>query len=79
MDICIYIIQLKHMMYTFIFLYTFTNVYIYIIQRITMCPHGYHHNGFMATPALGTYIIYIYLCIHLYYILKHLKYNDHCV
>ena len=19
-----------------------------------MCPHGYHHNGFMATPALGT-------------------------
>ena len=24
------------------------------IQRITMCPHGYHHNGFMATPALGT-------------------------
>ena len=18
-----------------------------------MCPHGYHHNGFMATPALG--------------------------
>ena len=24
--------------------------YIYI-QRITMCPHGYHHNGF---------IVYIY-------------------
>ena len=19
-----------------------------------MCPHGYHHNGFMANPALGT-------------------------
>ena len=19
-----------------------------------MCPHGYHHNGFMTTPALGT-------------------------
>ena len=19
-----------------------------------MCPHGYHHNGFMATPVLGT-------------------------
>ena len=31
------------------------NAYIYIyIQRITMSPHGYHHNGFMATPALGT-------------------------
>ena len=21
------------------------------IQRITMCPHGYHHSGSMATPA----------------------------
>ena len=19
-----------------------------------MCPHGYHHNGFMEIPALGT-------------------------
>ena len=28
----------------------YNNIYI---QRITMCPHGYHHNGFMATPALG--------------------------
>ena len=29
-----------------------------------MCPHGYHHNGFMATPALGTQevrFIYIYI------------------
>ena len=30
-----------------------------------MCPHGYHHNGFMATPALGTqevlFILFIYL------------------
>ena len=25
------------------------------IQRITMCPHGYHHSGSMATPALGTW------------------------
>ena len=24
------------------------------IQRITMCPQGYHHNGFMATLTLGT-------------------------
>ena len=39
--------------------------YIYIyIQRITMCPHGYHHSGSMATPALGTRdvrFIYIYI------------------
>ena len=25
-----------------------------------MCPHGYHHSGSMATPALGTRDIYIY-------------------
>ena len=30
-----------------------------------MCPHGYHHSGSMATPALGTrdvrlHIVYIY-------------------
>ena len=25
-----------------------------VLQRITICPHGYHHNGFMETPALGT-------------------------
>ena len=32
-----------------------TNKYIYLcILRITMCPHGYHHSGSMATPALGT-------------------------
>ena len=33
-----------------------TSVFIYngYIQRITMCPHGCHHNGFMETPALGT-------------------------
>ena len=27
---------------------------IIAIQRITMCPNGYHHSGSMATPALGT-------------------------
>ena len=25
---------------------------IYAIMK-TMCPPGYHHNGFLATPALG--------------------------
>ena len=30
-----------------------------------MCPHGYHHNGFMATPALGTQEVrFIYIYIH---------------
>ena len=29
-----------------------------------MYPHGYHHNGFMATPALGTQevLIHTVLC-----------------
>ena len=31
-----------------------------------MCPHGYHHNGFMETPALypkeyNVHYIYIYI------------------
>ena len=35
------------------------------IQRITMCPHGYHHNGFMATSALGTQEV-TYMCIRMF-------------
>ena len=34
-----------------------------------MCPHGYHHSGSMATPALGTRdvrLIYIYIIISSY-------------
>ena len=30
-----------------------------------MCPHGYHHSGFMATPALGTRDVRLYICIYL--------------
>ena len=32
-----------------------------------MCPHGYHHNGCMETPALGTQevrFIYIYIFLN---------------
>ena len=41
----------------------YVNIYIYISQKQderniyvimkTMCPAGYHHNGFVATHALG--------------------------
>ena len=31
-----------------------------------MCPHGYHHSGSMATPALGTRDVYIYIYIYIY-------------
>ena len=37
-----------------------------------MCPHGYHHNGFMETPALGTQevrFIYIYIFPPVLYVL----------
>ena len=37
----------------------------------TMCPPGYHHNGFVATHALGHMMygydhLYIYVCIYIY-------------
>ena len=35
---------------------------IYVIMK-TMCPPGYHHNGFVATHALGHIV---YGCIRLY-------------
>ena len=30
-----------------------------------MCPHGYHHSGSMATPALGTRDVRIHIYIQL--------------
>ena len=45
---------------------------IYVIMK-TMCPPGYHHNGFVATHALGhmmyglyIYAVYIYVYIYIY-------------
>ena len=32
-----------------------------------MCPHRYHLNGFMATPALGTQEVRIYIYIYTSY------------
>ena len=33
----------------------------------TMCPPGYHHNGFVATHAFGHMMItYIYIYIYIY-------------
>ena len=34
---------------------------IYVIMK-TMCPLGYHHNGFVATHALG-HLMYGFICI----------------
>ena len=38
------------------------NVYIYVIMK-TLCPPGYHHNGFVATHALGHMMYSIYIII----------------
>ena len=42
-------------MYISIFIYIYINIDIYIYNVImkTMCPPGYHHNGFVATHELG--------------------------
>ena len=40
-----------------------------------MCPHGYHHNGFMVTPALGTQEVRIYVRIFVYIIYYIYMYN----
>ena len=37
-------------MYIYINIYIY--IYIYVIMK-TMCPPDYHHNGFVATHALG--------------------------
>ena len=39
-------------------MYIYTYIYIYVITK-TMCPPGYHHNGFVATHALG-HMMYSY-------------------
>ena len=33
---------------------------INIAQRIAICSHSYHHNGFMATPTLGTQDVHLH-------------------
>ena len=36
----------------YIHVYVYICVYVYVIMKI-MCLPGYHHNGFVATHALG--------------------------
>ena len=53
-------------MYVCMFIYIQYIIYIYIIIK-TMCPPGYHHNGFVATHPFGHMMyIYMYIYIHTY-------------
>ena len=45
-----FILNINMYMYLIYMIYIYT--YIYVIIK-TMCPPGYHHNGFVATHALG--------------------------
>ena len=50
----------------------YTNIYMYIyIYEImkTMCPPSYHHNGFVATHALG-HMMYGYIMITVHHVPK---------
>ena len=31
----------------------YNDIYYYDTKSITLCPPGYHHNGFITTPELG--------------------------
>ena len=47
MYVCMYVC-----IYIYIYIYIYICICIYVIMK-TMCPPGYHHNGFVATHALG--------------------------
>ena len=56
--ICIERERDPYIYYTYIYIYLSIHIYIYIYIYIyailkTMCPPGYHHNGLVATRALG--------------------------
>ena len=54
-------------------IFTFPMIYlcnIYVIMK-TMCPPGYHHNGFVATHALG-HMMYSYTLIHIVHMITYI-------
>ena len=52
--------------------------HIYAIMK-TMCPIGYHHNGFVATNALG-HMIYVYtLLVPMNQIVLNMQNKEHSI
>ena len=47
-----YISMSQIYIYIYIYIYVYIYIYIYAIMK-TMCPPGHHHNGVVATHALG--------------------------
>ena len=62
MYIRIYILYI-HIMHALICIYIIYNIYMHIYIMKTMCLPDYHHNGFVATHALGQMM---YGCAQLY-------------
>ena len=42
----------------------------------TMCPAGYHHNGFVATHALGHTKIYMHIFVNIYIYVASFFFDD---
>ena len=60
--------------YICMYIYIYIYIYIYAIMK-TMCTPGYHHNGFLATHALGHMMTtYIYIYVYIFYIYLFLYY-----
>ena len=48
--------------YIYIYIYIYI-IYIYVIMK-TMCPPGYHHNGFVAPLGHMMYVIMYVITVH---------------
>ena len=60
--------------YIYVCIYTYIYIYIYATMK-TMCTPGYHHNGFLATHALGHMMTtYIYIYVYIFYLYLYLYY-----
>ena len=55
-------------------------MYIYICnhENKTMCPPGYHHNGFVATHALGHHVHHVPKCMSCHKAIVVITGRAHC-
>ena len=61
---CYIYFEYKYIRYVFTLYIHVIHIYMYIyVPMKTMCPPGYHHNGFVATHALGYMWDFSTLCV----------------